>query len=268
VGRKRKPGARYPSGKLKPATKPSTDPISGAEWQRIRQFGRKLGGDPRLASELSRLNLFGELTILQTTAGQRVGEIYGRYEGLAGLRRSVRSPSYERAYGDTWGHEEAERAASDAFVTLQKTLDKLAPAPSPIREGSVRKHYLVDALEQLCVENRAVSPVLYPEIRSLLEALAEEWGLSTVRRHPAGSIRQRQSAPAPAPAKPRLNIDRLSWLRVMRAMRPDLTDEQLEAAYELAQAHKQREVFRRAKRDPRSNVVRLPSLKGEPDASR
>lgn len=252
MARPRKPGERYPSGKLKPAPKPNFDPISGVEWQRIRQDGRRLGADPRLASELARLNLFGELTIVQTTAGQRVGEIYGRYERLTGLKRSVRSPSYERAYGIGFERQDAERAAAEAFRDLQDTLDQLAQAPPPIfskRKGRLecRPHHVIDALEHLCVENRAIGPALYPEIRGLLDYLAATWGLSTIRRPNAGSSRRAPITPAPEqqPRKPepRTGHDQEAWMKVMRTLRPDLTDAQLENAYRVAQAVRDRGKF-------------------------
>lgn len=245
MGRRRKQGARYPSGRLRPAPKPTANPITGAEWQRIRQHALKLGADPRLITELGRLNLFGELTAAQTTAGHRVAEIYGRFERMNGLRRSVRSPSYERAFGiSLTGDPEAERAAHDAYLALQAALEQVAPAP--LR----RKHYLVDALETLCVENRPIGASLYPEIRSLLQNLAERWQISTVKRRHAGAAQAPATKAAAAPPVPKINADRASWLRVMAALRPDLGLSEIERAYDLARALKDRADLLCAKRKP------------------
>ncbi|MES2392757.1 MAG: hypothetical protein V4555_14020, partial [Acidobacteriota bacterium] len=48
--------------------------------------------DPRLATELGRLNWNGELTVAMTAAGHRISEIYGRYEGYKRKGRHTRSP--------------------------------------------------------------------------------------------------------------------------------------------------------------------------------
>jgi len=235
VGRNRKSGERYPSGKLKPAAKPTAEPITGVAWQRIRTHAIRLGADPRVASELSRLNLFGELTIVQTTAGQRIGEIYGQYEALKGLRRSTRSPSYERAFGgaraDSIAREEAEQDATEAFLELQKTLHDISPRS-------------LEPLEQLCVEDRSVSRTLYPDIRNVLEYLAQIWGLTTVRRAgPAKRPEAKKAAAEEAPAPKKVNLDRQSWIKTIRTMRPDLTADQAGEAYDIAQALKHRAVF-------------------------
>lgn len=260
-GRPRKPGERYPSGKLRPAPKPTFEPISGAEWQRIRTAGKKLGADPRLSSELSRLNLFGELTIVQTTAGHRVGEIYGRFERAHGRRRSVRSPSYERAFGaDSSADDDREEAARAAFLALQETLARLTfvpPAPAgkcpSLSPRTLPRHSLIDALEQLCVEDRPVRPDVLPLVRSLLDHLAVAWGLTTVKKPHAGSARKPEKTRAPPPRVAKtnpINADKTAWLRTMRLMRPDLSEAQLERAYDLAQAIKDREIFERSKRKP------------------
>lgn len=257
MGRNRKSGERYPSGKLKPAAKPTAEPISGALYQRIRTHALKLGADPRLASELSRLNLFGELTIVQTTAGHRIAEIYGAYEGLTGLRRSTRSPSYERAYGggmaDSLAREEAEKWATIDFLELHGTLEQLLPRPPAIdrTDGTrhIRLHPLANAIEQLCVENRSISPALYEGVRSVLDYLAQKWGLTTVRKARAGSAKKPAASAKDKtePPRPKINLDRQSWIETIRAMRPDLTPEQAGEAYDLAQALKQRAAFVRSR---------------------
>ncbi len=224
-------------------------------WQRIRAHGIAIGADPRLASELTRLNLFGELTIIQTTAGHRVAEIYGAYEALAGLHRSTRSPSYERAFGggraDSLARQDAERDATAAFLDLQAAIAGTLPADISIMRADgnryIRRHPLAYALEQLCVEDRCINPALYPDMRSMLEYLAQKWGLTTVRRPRAGSAPRKTGTARPAEKteapKPKVNLDRQSWIGMIRAMRPDLTDDQVGEAYDLAQALKHRAAF-------------------------
>jgi hypothetical protein len=248
--------------------------MSGAAWQRIVQHGKQLAADERLATELGRLNRFGELTAAQTVVGFKIAEIYGRYEGLKGLRRSVRSPSYNATFGESsvaeellgeQAREELEhriRAATAAFRAVaghnelvredgrEKWIHRPGEIPTP----------LLNVVEQLCVEDRAIAAGWYPQIRRLFDRLAMSWGITVPRR----SGRLQLSSPpakreAPAPKRPpRANLDKVAWLLVMRAMRPDLSNEQLELNYEFAIAVKQREIFRRSQGDKNNpNVVRL-----------
>jgi hypothetical protein len=266
VGRTRKAGERFPSGKLKP----TAEPMSGALWQRIKRDGVRLGLDPRLNTELGRLNWFGELTIAQTAAGHRIAAIYGRYESFRKLRRSVASPSYMTASGDAGmaeellgevGLAELEKKIRDATTAFQ-SLHREIPA-------RLRSH-----VETLCVEDRPVSPALYLDLRAMLQRLAIAWKITGgaraaqandargpsrsgpplhFNRHEGEGERQvpgRAASPAPKPS-----IDRSFWIVVAKKLRPDLSEEQLGEAYELQQALKQREIFRLAKAVRRGNVV-------------
>jgi len=256
-GRPRKTGERYPSGDLK--HRPEVKPISPALWQRIVQHGKMLGLDERLASELGRLNRFGELTAAQTVAGMRIGEIYGCYEGLKGLKRSVRSPSYNVGFGDASIAEELLtpeglknleariRSATEQFQRLVGFTGErgvFVPGEIPVR--------LLAPVEMLCVEDRAISPVLLPDIRTLFDRLASNWRIAGAKR-----VRtpQPRAAPAREPAaKPRVDLDRTVWESALRRLRPDLKPEQVRGAYGLVQALKQRAIFRRAKGEPEGNV--------------
>lgn len=255
MGRNRKPGARYPSGKLKPAPKPSVPPITGAEFQRLVRHGHLLAADARLTSELGRLFAAGELTIIQCTAGHRIGEIYGAYERTTGLRRSTRSPSYERSYGAAEFESEQQiefaEAARAQFLRLQDLLLFHAPGARPILRaggGMLCQHWLMTALEQLCVEDRTVNPAFYPEIRDVLEAVAREYGLT--KRGPAGRPAPARGISAALPPgangaalarKP--DRDRAAWLKVLGRLNPALAAEVLERIYDMAQAIKDRMAF-------------------------
>lgn len=274
-GRPRQSGARYPSGKLKPVQ----EPMSGVLWQRLKQHGRQLGLDPRLLTELGRLNWFGELTVAQTAAGHRIAGIYGRYEHFKKLRRSARSPSYEQGFGEAGVAEEligpdalAEREsrirdATAKFVELVGVDHPDSPTPGLIPRS------LRGPVETLCVEDCSISPVLYEPVRQLLQRLAVHWRMTpgvaprqqaqspsskALRHAPLHFNRHQDAAESAAPQaqqQRRPNLDRIFWMTVAKKLRPDLSEDALGGAYDIQQALKQREIFRRAKARRSGSVI-------------
>lgn len=290
VGRHREIGERYPGGKLKPrrTLKPQTEPITGALWQRIRQHGKQLNLDPRIYTQLSRLNFFGELTIAMTAAGFRIAEIYGKYERYKGLRRWTRSPSYESSWGQGGADEELLgadmmkqiedriRAATTAFENLvgrgedryfDKKLGLVVRPPIP---GLIPRR-LLPHIEALCVEDRAISPVLYDDLRRCLQDVAVTWkdmsspaGKSSAASHALRGpslhfnkhedVRTESTIVRPEVKPP--NLDRIFWIQVARKIAPHLSEAKLGEAWDIQQALKQREIFRRSKeRKLGANVV-------------
>lgn len=290
VGRRRNDGERYPGGKLRPRSKlkPDVEPISGVLWQRLRAHGRALGIDQRLTSELGRLNLYGELTVAMTAAGLRIAEIYGRYEGLKGLRRSTKSPSYNASYGESGIAEEllgvdAMDILEDRIRKATEAYHKLVGREAFIDEKRVRypeipgmiPAKLRNVIEQLCVEDKPVSPAAYDDIREFLHQLAIVWKIQAAvqspspnmaagrggRHGPALHFNKHEDAANPdatgKPAEPkRPNLDRIFWIQVAKVLRPDLNEHELGEAFDIQQALKAREIFRRAKeRKGGTNVV-------------
>lgn len=292
MGRPRDNGERYPSGKLKPrrkGNKPDLEPISGVLWQRMRQHGRTLGLDPRLTTELGRLNMFGELTVAMTAAGFRIAEIYGRFEGYKRKGRSTRSPSYNANYGEASIAEELlepeqlsmlearHREATEAFEKLVGIAEyrehdkKLGLIVRPAIPGQIPRA-LRSAIEQLCVEDKPINPTALDDIRALLQALAVSWKITSNAGASPGNTRQSNAlrgpslhfnkheetapdgTPKPAEVK-RPNLDRIFWIQVARVIAPHLDEKQLGAAWDIQQALKQREIFRIAKERRRGNVV-------------
>lgn len=261
-GRPAKPGPRYACGKLKP----QVEPISGTLWQRLKQHGKQFGLDQRLTSELGRLNWFGELTLAQTAAGFRIAEIYGRYERLRHLRRSKASPSYEVSYGEAGAAEELLGP-----VELQALEDRVAAATEKFRALQKElSHRIRPIIEQLCVEDRAVNPMAYDDVREALSALATSWQITTAPRRPPPAQGSRRShtplhfnqhedagsPPAGDAAKPvRPNLDKIFWMQVAKKLRPDLSDSHISEAFDIMQALKAREIFRRAKERRQGNVI-------------
>jgi hypothetical protein len=293
VGRPRDDGDRYPSGKLKPrrkGNKPDLEPISGVLWQRMRQYGRTLGLDPRLTTEIGRLNMFGELTVAQTAAAFRIAEIYGRFEGYKRMGRTTRSPSYNANYGEAGIAEELlepeqlamlesrHREATEAFEKLVGLAEyrehdkKFGLIVRPAIPGQIPAH-LRSAIEQLCVEDKPINPTALDDIRALLQALAVSWKItsapaagpggarSNAIRGPALHFNKHEETAPDGTAKPaaeakRPNLDRIFWIQVARVIAPHLDEKQLGMAWDIQQALKQREIFRLAKARKRgTNVV-------------
>ncbi len=240
--------------------------MSGVLFQRLKQHGKRVGVDERLVTELGRLNWFGELTLAQTAAGFRIAEIYGRYEGLKKLRRSKSSPSYEGTYGEAGAAEEL--LGPQALLLLEDRIRSATEAFDKLQNFLVDQHIprrFCDAIEQLCVEDRAISPVAYPGIRQVLDMLGRAWSISTPasvrsqaspkvggRAHTPLHFNQHEAAevdaPAPAVVEKRPNIDRIYWLVVAKRLRPDLSDKKLGEVYDIQRALKDRAIAEHKKK--------------------
>lgn len=188
MGRGRKAGDRYVSGKLKPVGTIR----SGAAWQRLIQENHRLATDERVVTQLGRLSWFGEITHAQTAAGMRIGGIYGRYEALNGLRRSAKSggsPSYVSAADEAEEEsrelktpaevDESARNATTAFKGLQREIPML----------------MRSLVEALCVEDEAVNPLAYPDLRVLFQRLAILWKMTGGARRDADEDPARRHTP-------------------------------------------------------------------------
>lgn len=163
-------GPRYPCGRRKSVG----DVRAPTLWRRIKDNGIALGLDRRLGSEVGRLSLLGELTDTEAATAFLIAEVYGRFERYSGKRRTAHSPSYDIGRAaepmEDHDHERRARRARKQFDRLQDCL--------PVYPPQARAE-----LEQLCCEDRAVSSLHLPEIRSLLARVAVEFGLSA---RPAG----------------------------------------------------------------------------------
>jgi hypothetical protein len=218
--------------------------MSGAIWQRLRQHGRRIGSDPRLVTELGRLNWFGELTGVQVAAGLRIAQIYTRYERLKRLARSARSPSYEPGFGDPdiaedrlapdqlEDLEEDNRDATAKFRELQKQI------PSDLRSP----------VESLCVEDRNINPVILTRVRTLLDQLAVYWGITTKNRSKRPTT---PSSASEAEVVKRVNFDRMCWFEVLRRTFPHLSDKQISHIIATHRALVDRRRFQAEKRGKR-----------------
>jgi hypothetical protein len=170
-GPKPKPGERYPSGNLKP--KKAEDVRGPNAFARLKEQAVAKLVDPRLGTEIGRLWIAdGLLTAGEAAAAFHIAEVYGRYERLtAKPGRSVASPDYLRSFkaaidpyarGDletVARYERRVRRAVKHFERLQARL--------PNDKGR-------DLIEEVCVNDRPISPVHHKDLKAFLGALAQE----------------------------------------------------------------------------------------------
>jgi hypothetical protein len=140
-GPRKKLGERYPSGDLKPV-------ISPALWGRARDLG-----GAQLKSELGRLCFHRELTDTQAAAGFLIAEIYSCEESTDSVE--------ERPDATTAAATRPAHAARTALDCL------LAEYPPKVCEAVI----------ELCVLSRAVDWKLRPQIRQLLDHVADAFAL-------------------------------------------------------------------------------------------
>lgn len=205
-------------------------------WRRIREHGDKLAVDRRLATQIGLLSLDGLLTDTQVSAAHLIAEIYGEYERFHGKRRAAASPSYEFGFGSEWA-EPTDRDARKRWRRAYRRADKrytqlqccIPLTPSALGE----------ALEHLCVDDRPVPRSWLPEIRIILDRVAE-WirrgsEVPALERHRGAPAKPKPQRPATQAPKATFatNTERQDWLTVTRRLRPDLTDEQLEQAWKV-----------------------------------
>lgn len=263
VGRKRKTAPRYPNGDLRPAG----EPIVPAAWARIRTEAARLTDDQRLSSEIGRLSFHREITDMQAATAFRVADIYNAFERARELRRSSRSPSYERGFGRGGDNDElvtreqmeqlldddplkkkmlAAIAAHENFWALQKELTGLTTAQRHMLEG-------------LCCDNRFLTREELVTVREILDYLALRIGSSTSKKKARRAERNARLKPAKAAAPATRSAPRqtspktLALQTLLKSIRPDLDDAGIREACRLMDALEDRERMRtdKKKRPPR-----------------
>lgn len=251
-GRPSKSGERYPSGQLKPQPKPQGDALSPVVIQRMFRDGAKLGIDPRLASEVGRLWCLRELTAQHAAVAFRIAGIYARFERAHGKRRSTKSPSYEMGHGGGEDFLDDAAAEEDAFKDLQGWMDTLLD------------WRLRGAIEQLCVEDSAISSLALPKVRAFFDRMAPILGLTgkAARAAKAATHKRRDGTPplhfnaheassrdqgeagAPPQRRPR-SIEDIFWHETIQRLRPDLDENGVHLAVTITKAREARATERR-----------------------
>lgn len=222
-----------------PKPRTAIEPIAPALFMRMMQQAAGQANDPRLGTEIGRLCAAGRMTATEATAAFRVAEIYGRYERMAGLKRSSKSPSYEVGYGGGGASIDGERdqQAAQAWSELQSQI------PASVR----------NSLEQLAVENRYIDWQELEAVRTLLVALALSFGIVSASKNaarPSRSPRERACQQATAATKsPRSTIDRDALRATLLRVNPNLLPDELDSHTTFFFTLKERERFRREKSD-------------------
>lgn len=218
-GRRPQPGERYPSGERRLPGDPRAENV----FQRFIELEQMVGLDPRLTSQVGRLRYLRLLTDNQAAAADRIAQIYGRFERIHERRRYSVSPSYQigRSTGEGPVVDAAEIAAAEAdFRDLQ---DCIPAIPRDAR----------DVVEQLCVENCAISSLHLPHLRIILDRVAAAFGLGPAVRHPGVSAaRARRRSVTDATERPSSRAQRFEQgAYATHAPQPQaMTEEEREAA--------------------------------------
>jgi len=163
-GRPALPGERYPSGERREASDPRAENV----FRRFTELEKTVGLDPRLTSQIGRLRYLKLITDIQAAAADKVGQVYGRFERTHRVRRHSVSPSYELGRGRS-GFEYDDEVIRAAQADYQAVQDCIPAFPREARE----------LIEQLCVDNCAVSSLHLPDIRRVLDKVARKFGLAS-----------------------------------------------------------------------------------------
>lgn len=160
------PADRYPSGDKKPGMAPTV-------FFRIREYGGRLGIDPRLSTVLGRMGCFRELSEAEVDAGFRIAEVYGRYEHLKGIpRRTAASPSYERGFGAK--DLMLDRLSPDELKRHKKAVRRAEKAFDQVQNWIGNQYALI---ERVCVLNEEPGPVNKGMLAAVLHEVAIQMGL-------------------------------------------------------------------------------------------
>lgn len=254
-GRPSKAGPRYDCGRRKP----QGDPCGNRDWQFIREHGRRLGADPKLSTEIGRLAFDGQLTDSQVEAAFLVGRVYAEIRRYKRKRSSAASPSYMRSFGDPDGQDPEDPIELDALETrirrAARRFEKLEGCFAALPPGPAQR--VRKAIETLCVDERYISPSELAEACPMLDWIAQKFGLAAAPPTSSIAIRGRSARRAvPQHVRDRrVELDKQAWLKCTRALRKDLSEEQLEGAWRtfqaLCTAERDRERFRRDKEKAR-----------------
>ena len=248
MGRPRQSGERYPSGDLKPKSD-----IAPALYARYRADVLKFFKDPKLASQLTRLELLGELTKRQAGAGLKLGEIYNRWRRLKRIRSTPKSPNLEGGFSGGADLAE-ERMTAEQLQALEDAIDKAREDYDRVQEElPVYPREVHAAILELCVEDQPISSMFLPEIRIQLNRLAAVFDVRDKRkRRPSrGGMRplRAKAEEKQAPISYRAPDATLRAVEiVVRKLRPDLADNDLRQVKETVAALVARERVR-AQRD-------------------
>ena len=162
------------------------------EWQRLKSLDASVLDAKKIsreaASVLGRWLLFKHLTPFEAESGRRYAYIVGRFERhfLQG-RRTARSPSFERAYGEDQeverhhqrgtidDYEASARKAKRHYAKLQKIM---AIYEDPL----TKRNPLRDAITDMCCSDIEAPPAYREQIAAALRHVGKEFGVTVTSR--------------------------------------------------------------------------------------
>lgn len=168
------------------------------EWHRIKallsldeQVLKSKGISREIGDVIGRWLLFRHLTPFEAEAGRRYAFVMGRFDRFfTEGRRTARSQSYERAYGEDQelerrkfentldGYEKSARRAKRHYERLQACL-------APFADAATGRNFIKDALDQMCCENIEPPAQYRSQIAGVLRLVGKEFGVMAPRRkHP------------------------------------------------------------------------------------
>lgn len=250
AGRRKKSGPRYPSGKLVPGE----ELPAGLLWQRIRERAVTDAGDARMGSQIGLLSLKGALTNVQVAAAIEVRDICAQWHRFEEQRPHTASPSWE------FGLRGASLAgtAEDYARKRAKAKKRWERLQDCYPNSAARA-----VIEDLCVHDLHISPVVLPDVARLLSLIAVRFNLDKS----GGAMRYQQAPGAPrapvlrvigpepgkervvplAPTPERVSASKAAWMATVRKLNPQASDVDLAKLFDEFTARQDRERFRRAK---------------------
>jgi hypothetical protein len=141
-------------------------------WQRIRLDLTRHARNSLAGTQLGRYGIIGELSDVEVAAGYKIAEIHACYDAAMGVRRHIASPSYEAGFGRDAGHEsqaEAVRSKS-AQRAYEAMMAVLTTANRTLGRG------LIEAVEDVCVEDLVCPPGRFADLRTALAMVAAHFG--------------------------------------------------------------------------------------------
>lgn len=164
------------------------------QWQRIKalsmqgQLDHAVRVTAEAASAIGRWLLFKHLTPFEAEAARRYAFIMGRFDRFfTEGRRTAKSPSYERAYGED---QELEKRALDGTIEhmeksarkARRQYDRLQKYLANFADPLTGRNLMKEALDQLCCEDIEPNAEYRKDIAAALRLIGHEFGVTVQNR--------------------------------------------------------------------------------------
>ncbi len=160
AGRRKKPGPRYPGGKLV-----GDEPPAALYWQRARAAAIKQLGDTRFADEVGRLALANKLTHQEMAAVSEIRSIVADWHRVEGLRAAPASPSFEAGRGRSLSADNGK-----AYSRARRRWERLQNCyPNAVARS---------VIERLCDGEAIAPPTTLEQVKWLLRRVCIEFNLN------------------------------------------------------------------------------------------